>query len=148
MNIAPRITPFLWFVGKAAEAAQFYVGIFHNSVIHQSSPMTVSFRLDGQEFIALNGGPMYEFTPAISFFVRCDTQAEVDYYYERLLAGGREQRCGWLVDQFGVSWQIIPGILGDLLADENPERSSRVFDAMLGMKKLDIAGLQKAYDSV
>ena len=151
-----KITPFLWFDGKAEEAAAFYTSIFKNSKIgtvnrygeHGPGPkgsvMTVKFELFGQELIALNGGPQYEFTPAISFVVNCETQEEVDGLWESLSEGGTQGECGWLEDRFGVSWQIVPTVLGELLIDPDPERSQRVMRAMLEMRKLDIAGLERA----
>ncbi|HTI72947.1 MAG TPA: VOC family protein [Candidatus Limnocylindria bacterium] len=140
-----KITPFLWYDGKAEEAANFYVSIFKNSKIVDASPMAVTFELEGQKFIALNGGPMFTFTPAISFFVSCETQPEVDELWERLSAGGEKQRCGWLKDKYGVSWQVIPTVLGELMGDPDPEKSQRVMGAMLQMEKLDIEGLKRAY---
>jgi len=140
-----KITPFLWFDGKVEEAAKFYSSIFKNSKIRSVSPMSATFQLDGQEFMALNGGPMFKFSPAISFFVRCETQKEIDYYWKKLSAGGEKQRCGWLKDKFGVSWQIVPPILGDFLNDEDEEKSQRVLQAMLQMSKLDIAALRRAH---
>jgi len=142
-----KITPFLWFDGQAEEAAKFYTSIFKNSKIGSITDMSATFRLDGQEFMALNGGPMFKFSPAISFFVRCATQREIDYFWEKLSAGGEKQRCGWLKDKFGVSWQIVPPILGDLLNDEDDEKSQRVTQAMLQMEKLDIAKLKQAHAS-
>ena len=142
-----KITPFLWFDGQAEEAAKFYTSIFKNSKIGTITDMSATFRLDGQEFIALNGGPMFKFSPAISFFVRCVTQREIDYFWEKLSAGGEKQRCGWLKDKFGVSWQIVPPILGDLLNDEDDEKSQRVMQAMLQMEKLDISMLKQAHAS-
>lgn len=153
-----KITPFLWYDGKAEEAATFYTSIFQNSKIvsltrygdagpgPQGSVMSVVFQLEGQDFYALNGGPLFQFTPAISFFVNCQTQVEVDELWEKLSAGGRKDRCGWLQDKFGVSWQIIPQHLGEMLADQDPKKSQRVMQAMLQMEKIDIAGLQRAYD--
>ncbi len=141
-----KITPFLWFDGRAEEAARFYTSIFKNSKIESVSAMSATFYLDGQKFMALNGGPQFTFTEAISFFVNCDTQTEVDELWEKLSAGGTTQQCGWLKDKFGVSWQIIPSILGDMLQDEDEEKSERVMQAMLQMGKLDIAGLKRAYD--
>jgi predicted 3-demethylubiquinone-9 3-methyltransferase (glyoxalase superfamily) len=135
----------LWFDGKAEEAARFYTSIFRNSKIGSISPMSATFQLDGVEFIALNGGPQFKFTEAISFFVRCETQEEIDYFWERLSAGGSNGRCGWLKDKFGVSWQIIPPVLGDMLNDEDDEKSQRVMKAMLQMDKIDIATLKQAY---
>ncbi len=152
----PRITPFLWFDTQAEEAANFYASIFKNAEIGAisrygeggpapaGSAMSVSFELDGQEFIALNGGPMFKFTEAISFYVHCDTQEEVDHYWSRLVEGGQESRCGWLKDKFGVSWQIIPAALPRLLSDPDRARAGRVMQAMLQMGKIDIAGLEAA----
>jgi predicted 3-demethylubiquinone-9 3-methyltransferase (glyoxalase superfamily) len=143
----PKITPFLWFDGKAEEAARFYTSIFQNSEIESVSPMSATFQLDGQRFIALNGGPQYTFTEAVSFFVRCETQQEIDYFWRELSAGGEEGRCGWLKDKFGVSWQIIPPILGELLGDEDEAKSQSVMQAMFKMSKLDIAALKRAHRS-
>ena len=140
-----KITPFLWFDGQAGEAAQFYTSIFKDSSITSVSPMSATFRLAGQEFIALNGGPQYKFTEAVSFFVSCETQAEIDYFWEKLSAGGQEQQCGWLKDKFGLSWQIVPPILGEMLSDEDEAKSQRVMQAMLQMTKLDIKKLKDAY---
>jgi len=162
MAIVQRIAPCLWFDNQAEEAAKFYVSIFENSAIGavtrygregfevhgrpEGSAMTVSFRLDGQEFTALNGGPHFKFTEAISLFVDCETQQEVDDLWERLSAGGEKSRCGWLKDKYGLSWQIIPKALGRLMGDKDPQKSKRVMTAMLQMGKIDIAGLQRAYD--
>jgi predicted 3-demethylubiquinone-9 3-methyltransferase (glyoxalase superfamily) len=153
-----KIVPFLWFDGKAEEAARFYVSIFKNSKLDDDvsrygdeglaepgSVMTVSFELDGQEFIALNGGPQFTFTEAISFVVRCENQDEVDYYWDRLIEGGTPSQCGWLKDRYGVSWQIVPTVLSDLIGGPDPEGSSRAMQAMLQMVKLDIDGLKRAY---
>ena len=152
----PKITPFLWFDGQAEEAARFYVSVFPNSRIVTTarygdagpgpvgSVMTVVFQLDGQQFIALNGGPQFRFTEAISC-VDCGTQKDVDEYWRRLSEGGEEGPCGWLKDRFGLSWQIVPTALGRMLSDPDPESSRRVMQAMLGMKKMDIAGLERAY---
>jgi predicted 3-demethylubiquinone-9 3-methyltransferase (glyoxalase superfamily) len=152
-----KITPFLWFDGNAEEAASFYTSIFKNSKIlnvarygeagpgPKGSAMTVTFQLEGQQFIALNGGPHYTFTPAISFFVNCETQAEVDEFWNKLSAGGKDVQCGWLKDKFGVSWQIIPKALMELMGDKDPVKSQRVFKAMLQMTKIDIEGLKRAY---
>ena len=154
-----KITPFLWFDGKAEEAAKFYTSIFKNSKMGEirrygdagpgpkGSVLTASFQIEGQEFVALNGGPQFEFTPAISFFVNCETQEEVDELWEKLSAGGKKNRCGWLQDKFGLSWQIIPTALGRLMGDPDPEKSSRVMKAMLQMEKIDISGLQRAYEN-
>jgi len=151
------ITPFLWFESQAEEAAQFYVSIFprsritHTSRYGEAGPgpkgtvMTVSFELDGQEFVALNGGPQFSFTQAISFVVNCETQAEVDAFWDKLSAGGKQVQCGWLTDRYGVPWQIVPTALGRLLGDKDPQRSRRVMSAMMQMKKLDIGKLERAY---
>jgi len=141
-----KITPFLWFDGRAEEAARFYTSIFNNSRIDSLSPMSATFHLDGQQFIALNGGPQFTFTEAISFFVDCPTQEEVDELWEKLTAGGEPGRCGWLKDKFGLSWQIIPSVLGDMLQDEDEEKSARVMQAMLQMGKIDIQRLRQAYE--
>ena len=148
-----KITPFLWFNGNLEEALHFYTSIFSNSEIRNVQRMggkvfTATFYLEGQEFMGLDGGPMYSFTPAVSFFVKCKTQEEVDRLWEQLLAGGgKEDRCGWLRDKFGVSWQIIPDALGELMWGTEPAASKRVMDAMMGMVKIDIKGLQAAYDN-
>jgi predicted 3-demethylubiquinone-9 3-methyltransferase (glyoxalase superfamily) len=146
-----KITPFLWYDGKAEEAAKFYASIFKKSKIvnirpgQKGSVMGVEFQLEGQDFIALNGGPHFTFSPAISFFVSCKTQEEVDELWEKLSAGGEKQPCGWLKDKYGVSWQIIPTVLGEMLQDKDAEKSNRVMQAMLQMKKIDIKGLKEAY---
>jgi predicted 3-demethylubiquinone-9 3-methyltransferase (glyoxalase superfamily) len=152
-----KITPFLWFDGKAEEAMEFYTSVFENSRVisvmrygdagpgPKGAVMSATFELLGQQFIALNGGPHFTFSPAISFFVSCKTQAEVDELWEKLVAGGEPQRCGWLRDKYGLSWQIIPIALGEMLQDEDAEKSNRVMKAMLAMEKLDIAGLERAY---
>jgi predicted 3-demethylubiquinone-9 3-methyltransferase (glyoxalase superfamily) len=151
-----RITPFLWFDNQAEEAVSFYTSVFENSRIvtvnrygeagpgPNGSVMTIAFELEGQQFTALNGGPVYAFNPAISFVVNCEDQEQVDYYWDRLLQGGSTMQCGWLTDQFGVSWQIVPTRLLELLADPDPERAKRVTEAMLAMIKLDIAELEAA----
>lgn len=153
-----KITPFLWFDANAEEAANFYVSVFKNSKIlnvarysdagpgPKGSVMTVAFELNGLEFVALNAGPTFKFTEAISFVVNCETQEEVDYYWERLSEGGEKSRCGWLKDQFGLSWQVTPTILGKLMADKDPEKSKRVMETMLQMDKLDIEPLLRAAD--
>jgi predicted 3-demethylubiquinone-9 3-methyltransferase (glyoxalase superfamily) len=153
-----RITPFLWFDRQAEDAANFYASIFKNSKVRivtrygesgpapKGSVMTVVFDLDGQEFIALNGGPQFKFTEAVSFVVNCDTQEEVDEFWEKLSAGGQQIQCGWLKDKYGLSWQIVPTVLGQLMQDKDPKKSERVMKALLQMKKLDIAGLKKAYE--
>jgi len=152
-----KITPFLWFDNKAEEAMNFYVSIFENSKVvsvsrygegapaPKGTVMSATFQLEGQEFIALNGGPHFAFTPAISFFVKCETQPEIDEMWEKLSAGGETQRCGWLKDKFGLSWQIVPPILGQYLQDKDPEKAKRVMQAMLQMDKIDIAKLEQAY---
>jgi predicted 3-demethylubiquinone-9 3-methyltransferase (glyoxalase superfamily) len=150
--IMKKITPFLWFDDQAEEAMKFYVSIFKNSKVLNISPgpngkaFSVSFELDGQEITGLNGGPNFKFTEAISFFVNCETQAEVDYLWEKLTAGGKEVQCGWLKDKYGLSWQIVPTALGELLGDPDPVKSQRVMKAMLIMKKIEIAGLRRAYE--
>ena len=146
-----KIRPFLWFDGTAEEAMTFYVSIFKNSKITNVSrdeagkATGVTFKLDGQEFMAFNGGPAFAFSPAISFFIDCASQQEVDDLWERLSAGGEKSRCGWLKDRFGLSWQVIPSVLGELLDDPDPQKSDRVWDAMMQMGKIDIARLQQAY---
>ena len=157
-NPMQKITPFLWFDGRAEEAMNFYTSIFRNAKVGnvtrygdagpgpKGTVMSATFELEGQEFYALNGGPQFKFTPAISFFVKCTTQEEVDRYWEALSAGGEKLPCGWLADKFGVSWQIIPSVLGGMLSDKDPAKARRVMEAMLRMGKLDIAGLQRAYD--
>jgi predicted 3-demethylubiquinone-9 3-methyltransferase (glyoxalase superfamily) len=153
-----KISTCLWFDGKAEEAMKFYLSVFKNgkvvNVMHygeagpgpKGSVLAVTFELEGQEFIGLNGGPHFQFTPAISMFVKCQTQAEVDDYWEKLLAGGgKPQQCGWLTDKYGVSWQIVPTALGDMLRDKDAAKSQRAMQAMMQMVKLDIAVLKKAY---
>jgi predicted 3-demethylubiquinone-9 3-methyltransferase (glyoxalase superfamily) len=153
-----RITPFLWFDQQAEEAANFYVSIFENSRIlsasrygeggpgPKGSVMTVSFELNGQEFTALNGGPHFKFTEAVSFVVHCETQQEVDKFWKKLTEGGQESQCGWLKDKFGLSWQVVPNALPKLLQGTDSARSQRVMAALLKMKKLDVNELQRAYD--
>jgi predicted 3-demethylubiquinone-9 3-methyltransferase (glyoxalase superfamily) len=148
-----KITPFLWFDGKAEEAMNFYISIFKNSKIvsvsrsGEGGRITAgTFQLDGQEFFALNGGPQFTFTPAISFFVNCETQQEVDELWEKLSAGGEKGRCGWLKDKYGLSWQVIPSVLGKMLHDKDPEKAKKVMKAMLQMNKIDIQTLKQAYD--
>jgi len=147
------ITPFLWFDTQAEEAMNFYISVFKDAEALSVSrgpdgrAFTVSFRLLGQEFMALNAGPIFKFNEAVSFFVSCDTQEEVDYYWETLTAdGGEESRCGWLKDKFGLSWQIVPAALGQFLNGPDPIKAKRAMDAMLQMNKLDIAKLQQAYE--
>ena len=147
-----KIVPFLWYDGKAEEAANFYTSLFKNSRIVSTMPgpngtvMGVTFQLEGQQFIALNGGPQFQFTPAISLFVNCETQDEVDELWDKLSAGGRKDRCGWLQDKYGLSWQIIPTVLGKMLGDSNREKAGKAMTAMLQMQKLDIQALQQAYE--
>ena len=156
-----KITPFLWFNDNAEEAVKFYTSIFKKSKIGKiarydeagekaagrpaGSVMTIEFEIEGQDFIALNGGPHFKFNEAVSFVVSCKTQAEVDYYWNKLSAGGKEVQCGWLTEKFGLSWQIVPTILGELMSDKDPVKSQRVMEAMLKMVKLDIEGLKQAY---
>jgi len=160
--ITQRLSVCLWFDDQAEEAVKFYVSIFKNSKIGRvaryedegakaagrpkGSVMTVAFELDGQEFVALNGGPLFKFTEAISLVVNCATQAEVDDYWSQLAAGGQEVQCGWLKDRFGLSWQVVPTILPEMLQDRDPEKAKRVMAAMLKMTKLDVAALKKAYE--
>ena len=159
-KITQKITPFLWFDDKAEKAAKFYTSIFKNSKVGKitrydkesagptgrpaGSVMTVEFELEGQQFVGLNGGPMFKFTEAISFVVNCETQEEVDYFWSKLSAGGEESRCGWLRDKYGLSWQIVPTVLPELLQDKDPEKRKRVMAAMLKMVKLDIEQLKGA----
>ena len=163
MQHIQKITPCLWFDDQAEEAAEFYTAIFHNSKIVNisrygeagqdvhgkpaGSVLTVAFELEGQTFTALNGGPIFKFNEAISFQVNCETQEEVDYYWEKLSAGGDEkaQQCGWLKDRYGVSWQIVPRVLVEMLSDSDVEKSQRAMTAMLKMKKIDINELRRAY---
>jgi predicted 3-demethylubiquinone-9 3-methyltransferase (glyoxalase superfamily) len=153
-----KITPFLWFDNQAEEAMNFYCSIFKNSKIlnvmrcgdagpgPKGSVMTGTFQLDGQEFTALNGGPHFKFTEAISLFVKCESQQEVDELWEKLTAGGQESQCGWLKDKFGLSWQVVPTVLQQLLQDKDPQKSARVMNALMQMTKIDIAKLQAAYE--
>lgn len=153
-----KITPFLWFDGNAEEAMNLYVSIFKNSKVvsvtrygeagpgPKGTVMAATFELEGQQFYALNGGPQYKFTPAISLYVSCETQKEVDELWNKLSAGGHKDRCGWLQDKFGLSWQIIPSVLGKMLSDKNPGKSQSVMKAMLQMDKIDIAKLKQAYE--
>jgi predicted 3-demethylubiquinone-9 3-methyltransferase (glyoxalase superfamily) len=153
-----KITPFLWFDGKAEEAANFYASIFKNSKVKsvarygeggpgpKGTAMSVTFQLEGQDFMALNGGPLFTFSPAVSFFVSCETQEEIDDFWERLSAGGKTERCGWLKDKFGLSWQIVPSALGEMLQGKDAGKSKRVMNALLQMDKLDIKALEQAYE--
>ncbi len=156
-----RITPCLWFDSNAEEAAKFYVSVFPNSRMgaitrygdagakasgrSKGTVMTVTFRLDGQEFMALNGGPVFTFSPAISFIVNCKTQKELDRFWNKLSAGGKEVECGWLTDKYGVSWQIVPAVLGKMMQNKDVKKTERVMSALLQMKRLDINALQQAY---
>ena len=153
-----KITPFLWFDGNAEEAMNLYVSVFKNSKVvsvtrygeagpgPKGTVMSATFQLEGQQFYALNGGPQYKFTPAISLFVNCETQEEVDELWGKLSAGGHKDRCGWLQDKYGLSWQIIPTVLGKMLRDKNPRKAQNVMKAMLQMDKIDIKKLKQAYD--
>ena len=155
-----KIVPFLWFDGNAEEAMNFYVSVFKNSRVlsvtrygeagpgPKGTVMSCTFQLEGQDFYALNGGPQFKFTPAISLFVNCETQQEIDALWKTLSAGGREDQCGWLQDKYGLSWQIIPTALGRMLGDKDAKKATAAMKAMLQMKKLDIKGLQQAYDQV
>ncbi len=152
-----KITTFLWFDNNAQEAMQFYTSIFKDSKIlgvsrygeagpgPEGTVMSGSFELEGQQFLALNGGPRFKFTEAISLLISCETQEEIDYFWQQLSAGGQPQQCGWLKDKFGLSWQVVPSVLGQLMQDKDPQKSKRVMAAMLEMVKLDIARLQAAY---
>jgi predicted 3-demethylubiquinone-9 3-methyltransferase (glyoxalase superfamily) len=153
-----KITPFLWFNTEAEEAVELYTSTFKNSKVNQvtrygkaqpgseGSVMTIAFELDGQKFIALNGGPNFKFTEAISFVVECDNQEEIDHFWNKFSEGGQIQMCGWLKDRYGLSWQIVPKNFGDMVTTKDPERTQRVMTAMMGMKKLDMGELQKAFD--
>ena len=153
-----KVTPFLWFDNQAEEAMNFYVSLFKNSKVlsvsrygeggpgPQGTVMTGTFQLDGQEFMALNGGPYFKFTEAISLFVNCETQEEVDELWEKLSEGGEISQCGWLKDRYGLSWQIVPTALGEMLGDPDPKKAQNVMQAMLQMTKIDIAALRRAYD--
>jgi predicted 3-demethylubiquinone-9 3-methyltransferase (glyoxalase superfamily) len=153
-----KITPFLWFDNQAEEAAGFYDAVFPNSRVLKvvrcgeagpgpaGSAMTVEFQLEGQTFVALNGGPHFRFTEAVSFVVNCQTQEEVDAYWEKLTAGGSDVQCGWLKDKFGLSWQVVPTVLSELLSGPDPEKSQRVMKALMSMKKLEIHALKQAYE--
>jgi len=156
----PKITPNLWFDTEAEEAADFYISVFKNSRVvnvaryTEAGPreagmvMTVEFELDGQRFVGINGGPQFTFDEAVSFQIDCDTQDDVDYYWERLSEGGKEGPCGWVQDKYGLSWQVVPTGMDELFADPDPERARREMEAMLKMSKLDIAALQSAADGV
>jgi predicted 3-demethylubiquinone-9 3-methyltransferase (glyoxalase superfamily) len=155
-----KITPFLWFNDNAEEAVNYYVSVFKNSKVKSMSRydeagskasgmpvgtvMVASFEIEGQEFSAINGGPAFKFTEAVSFMINCETQEEVDYFWEKLTAGGSESQCGWLKDRFGLSWQVVPTVLGKLMGGKDPEKAGRAMKAMLGMKKIDIAKLEQA----
>lgn len=153
----PKVTPFLWFDKNAEEAANFYVSIFKNSRVGKisrsgdalpglkGSVLTVEFELDGEKFVALNGGPQFKFTEAVSFVVNCESQEEIDYFWEKLSEGGEKSQCGWLKDKYGLSWQVWPGVIGDFLAGD-PEGSNRVMQEVMKMQKLEIEPLQRAYE--
>jgi predicted 3-demethylubiquinone-9 3-methyltransferase (glyoxalase superfamily) len=153
-----KIVPFLWFNDEAEEAVNYYVSIFKDSKVKtlrrygeagpgtQGAVMALDFQLEGQDFIALNGGPLFSFTPAISLFVKCAGQEEVDALWEKLSAGGQKLPCAWLKDKYGVSWQIVPNVLGEMLQDKDPKKAKRVMEAMLTMTKIDIKALEEAYD--
>lgn len=155
-----KIFPCLWFNNNAEEAVEFYTSIFNHSkigaIVHhgkdsmapEGTVLTITFQIEGQDFMALNGGPEFSFTHAISFVVNCNTQQEVDYYWDKLLVGGEEDQCGWLKDRFGVSWQIVPTVLEKMMMDKDPDKVQRVTKAMLNMIKLDIAALEDAFNSV
>ena len=157
-TIQQKITPFLWFDTQAEEAANFYTSVFKNSKVGKvvrygdagpgpkGTVLTVAFQLDGQEFIALNGGPQFRFTEAVSFVINCTSQEEVNHYWNKLTEGGQESQCGWLKDKFGLSWQVTPTILSEYLADKDPAKANRVMQAMLQMRKIDIPTLQRAYE--
>ena len=139
------ITPFLWFESSMQEAVNFYLSVFKESRLISMNPMSATFELQGQEFMALNAGPHHKFNEAISLFIGCEDQAEVDYYWDTLSAGGAEQQCGWIKDQFGLSWQVIPRVLGQMLGDPDRNKANRVMQAMLKMRKIVVADLQAAY---
>ncbi|HEY7648503.1 MAG TPA: VOC family protein [Methylomirabilota bacterium] len=152
MKTTPKITPFLWFDGQAEEAVKIHGATRYDeesanaSGRPKGSVMTVAFELDGQSFTALNGGPIFKFTEAISFAVHCETQAEVDHFWQKLTSGGQEVQCGWLKDRFGVSWQVVPNVLTEMLQDKDPQKAKRVMAAMLKMKKIEIEPLRRAYE--
>ncbi len=151
MEKEQKITPFLWFNGNIAEAIELYTSVFKNTKVHYTNKvgdkiMNAKFELEGQVFLALDGGPHFAFTPAISMFIDCKTQEEIDYYWDNLIAnGGKPSRCGWLVDKFGLSWQVVPDVLGQLLGDPDPAKAQRAMDAMLKMDKLNIEILKNAH---
>jgi predicted 3-demethylubiquinone-9 3-methyltransferase (glyoxalase superfamily) len=141
-----KVTPFLWFDTQAEEAAAFYASVFKNAKVTSSNPMSATFEIDGTEFIAFNGGPDFKFTEAISLYIDCEDQAEVDELWEKLSEGGETSKCGWLKDKFGLSWQVIPKALPQLMSDPDREKANRVIQAMLQMTKIDVAELQRAYE--
>jgi predicted 3-demethylubiquinone-9 3-methyltransferase (glyoxalase superfamily) len=148
MPTIQKIKPYLWFDNQAAEAAQFYTSMFEDSQIISTSPMMVEFQLAGQQFMALNGGPQFKFNESVSFFITCDDQAEVDFFWESLIAdGGSGGRCGWLKDKYGLSWQVIPKQLAELMSDKNREKANRVMQAMMQMNKIVVADLEAAYQN-
>jgi predicted 3-demethylubiquinone-9 3-methyltransferase (glyoxalase superfamily) len=142
-----KITPFLWFENQAEDAAKYYTAIFKNSKITDSNPMTVNFELEGQPFIALNGGPEFKFNESVSFFVSCKDQGEVDYFWEKLLEGGTQSQCGWLKDKYGLSWQIVPEDLGKYIGGPDAKKAAAAMQTMLKMHKLEISKLKEAYDN-
>jgi predicted 3-demethylubiquinone-9 3-methyltransferase (glyoxalase superfamily) len=146
-KIKQKITTFLWFDKQAKEAAEFYCSLFDNSRIITATPMVVVFELEGQKFMALNGGPQFHFTEAISLYVDCATQDEIDFFWNKLTEEGTPSQCGWLKDKYGLSWQIVPSLLGQLMGSPEKEKAQNVLQAMLGMKKMDIRALQNAYDN-
>jgi predicted 3-demethylubiquinone-9 3-methyltransferase (glyoxalase superfamily) len=143
MKNQSKVTPFLWFNNNAEEAMKFYTSIFKNSAVTSRG----TFQLEGQEFMVLNGGPQFKFNEAISFFVNCESQEEVDYFWHKLTAGGEPGRCGWLKDKYGLSWQIVPKVFMKLVSDPDPAKSQKVIQAMMKMQKMDVKKLQEAYDS-
>jgi predicted 3-demethylubiquinone-9 3-methyltransferase (glyoxalase superfamily) len=159
-NSMQKITPFLWFDNQAEEAMNFYLSVFKDSKVNRvtrygeagpgpaGSVMSAEFQLNGVDFYALNGGPVFKFSPATSFFIHCGTQEEVDHYWEKLSEGGKTNQCGWLDDKFGVTWQVVPDALGKLLNDKNPKKAGNVMKAMMKMTKIEIADLEEAYEQV
>jgi predicted 3-demethylubiquinone-9 3-methyltransferase (glyoxalase superfamily) len=145
-HVTDKVTPFLWFDGKAGEAMEFYVSLFDNArIVERNGNGGGTFEIDGRRFHAFNGGPMFQFSPAISMFVNCESQAEVDRYWDKLAEGGEPQRCGWIKDKFGLTWQIVPSNLGKRLTDRDPVKAKRVMNAMMAMVKLDMEGIERAY---
>jgi predicted 3-demethylubiquinone-9 3-methyltransferase (glyoxalase superfamily) len=142
----PKIAPFLWLDNCVEEAVAFYTSVFRNAKVKNVSKQSATFELEGQTFLAFNGGPMFKFNEAVSFFIGCETQDEIDYYWQKLIeGGGSESRCGWLKDRFGLSWQVVPTSLGRYIGDPDPAKAKRALEAMLSMNKLDIAALERAH---